>query len=72
MNFEVNFYPDGRLNAENAAKYLGYSCKTLAMWRCDGKGPVFIKGGGKVFYFKKDLDEWIMSGGKMSSTSQCT
>jgi hypothetical protein len=63
---EVSFYPDGRMDTKNAAKYLGLTVKTLAMMRCEGTGPVFVKRG-RIFYFKDDLDEWIQLG-KQSST----
>jgi hypothetical protein len=55
---EVVMFPDGRLDAKNASIYLGLSVKTLAMMRCHGTGPRFIKRG-RVFYFKDDLDAWI-------------
>ena len=57
---EITAYPDGRLDCENAAKYLGRSKKTLDMWRVKGIGPKFIKtGGGRCFYFLADLDAWM-------------
>ena len=62
-------FPDGRLDVPNAAAYLGLSAKTLAMRRCDGTGPKYIKRG-RIFYFKDDLDAWIMENGKLSSTAQ--
>jgi hypothetical protein len=58
---EVTVLPDGRLNAKNAAAYLGLSVKTLAMKRCSGEGPKFVKRG-RIFYFKKDLDFWLREG----------
>ena len=57
---EVTMFPDGRLDAKNSATYTGLSEKTLAMKRCDGTGPKFIKRG-RIFYFKEDLDEWLDS-----------
>ena len=66
---EVVIFPDGRLNAANAADYLGLSQKTLAMMRCQGTGPEYIKLG-RIFYFKDDLDGWINRDGKRSSTAQ--
>ena len=54
-------YPDGRLSAKDAALYTGLSQYTLANLRMSGKGPRFVKLG-RVFYFKKDLDEWIQEG----------
>lgn len=32
--------------------------KTFANWRTLGKGPVFTKIGGKVFYRLSDVLEW--------------
>jgi len=67
--FEVQVYPDGRLNTKNAALYLGLRPKTLAMWRSNGTGPSFIKRG-RIFYFKDDLDSWLNEQGRFSSTTQ--
>ncbi len=65
---EFSIFPDGRLDAENASAYLGISKKTLAMKRCEGTGPQFIKRG-RIFYFKDDLDEWIAQGDKQLRTN---
>jgi hypothetical protein len=40
--------PDGRMDTRSAAEYVGVAAKTLAMWRCQGVGPRFIKRG-RVF-----------------------
>jgi len=66
---EVVIFPDGRMDSANAADYLGLSQKTLAMMRCQGTGPEFIKRG-RIFYFKEDLDTWLIQAGKRSSTAQ--
>lgn len=58
---QVTVLPDGRLDAKNAAAYLGLSVKTLAMKRCTGEGPRFVKRG-RIFYFKRDLDSWVEEG----------
>jgi hypothetical protein len=55
----VQVLPDGRLSAANAARYLGHAEKTLAMWRLRGIGPAWRKVGGRVFYFRRDLDRFI-------------
>lgn len=65
---EVLVRPDGRVDTKNAAAYIGLSEKTLAMMRCNGKGPRYLKRG-RIFYFKADLDQWI-SEGRVSSTAQ--
>ncbi len=66
---EVNALPDGRMDTKNAARYVGLSEKTLAMQRCTGTGPRFVKRG-RVFYYKTDLDEWLQAG--TTSTSAQT
>lgn len=65
---DVVMLPDGRMDAKNAATYCGLSVKTLAMKRCDGNGPKFVKLG-RVFYFRDDLDEWLR-GNRTTSTAQ--
>jgi len=65
---EIFYFPDDRLDAKNAARYLGLSPKTLAMMRCTGKGPRFVKRG-RIFYFKDDLDDWLRAG-QATSTAQ--
>lgn len=64
----VTVLPDGRLDAKNAASYLGLSTKTLAMMRSAGTGPRYVKRG-RIFYFKADLDDWV-EGGRVWSTAQ--
>jgi len=61
MSDQVVTLPDGRMTVEEAAKYLGFTPLTLALWRRKGTGPKFVKLSRRVFYFKADLDEWIAS-----------
>ena len=69
-NFDIKILPGGRLDPENAAKYLGMSDQTLATYRCRAEGPPFKKIMGKVVYFQKELDEWIESIPFSKSTAQ--
>lgn len=55
----VRVLPDGRITREDAATYLGLKSKTLAIWAMHGKGPSSRKVGGRVFYYKDDLDAFI-------------
>jgi hypothetical protein len=55
----VRILPDGRMTRADAARYLGAAEKTLAMWQLQGKGPRSIKVGGRVFYYRADLDRFI-------------
>ena len=66
---EFEKFPDGRLDALNASIYVGLAEKTMAMMRCAGKGPKFVKLG-KIFYFQEDLDEWIREAVKVGSTAE--
>jgi predicted DNA-binding transcriptional regulator AlpA len=66
---DILVFPDGRLDTKNAAAYLGLSEKTLAMMRCQGTGPCFIKRG-RVFYYQEDLDAWMAQAKKVTSTAQ--
>lgn len=34
------------------------SVRTLANWRSQGKGPKYIRRGGKILYPENLLDEW--------------
>lgn len=64
----IKIYPDNRMDVKNAALYLGYSKKTLAMMRTRGTGPRFIKLG-KVYYYKEDLDDWVQAQQRHLSTA---
>lgn len=57
----MRIFPDGRVDAHDAAFYLGMSIRTLANMRSLGTGPRFVKRG-KIFYFIKDLDRWLEAG----------
>ena len=34
---------------------------TMAHWRCEGRGPAYVKIGLKVAYRGRDLNEWLES-----------
>ena len=64
---------DGRMNTQAAAQYLGCSVSKLTQTRCAGKiGPKFVKMFSSVWYYKKDLDEWLQKKeqNKFTATSQ--
>ena len=65
---EVETYPGGRMDSDNAAKYLKLSTNTLAKMRSLGTGPRYIKKGG-IWYYRSDLDDWLKEGGKLSKSS---
>ena len=50
------------LRAPAAAAYIGLSASTLAKMRLRGDGPAYAKAGPWiVVYDLRDLDEWIRS-----------
>lgn len=55
----VRVLPNGNMDSNNTAKYVGRAPKTLAMWRMQGIGPEWTKNGGRVFYNKEALDAFI-------------
>ncbi len=55
----VRVLPDGRMDRKNAAKYVGRTPKTLAMWHMEGRGPKSVLVGGRRYYYQKVLDAFI-------------
>jgi predicted DNA-binding transcriptional regulator AlpA len=56
--------PDGRAPRRAAAEYLGIKPATLWFWASEGRGPMPRHIGGRVFYFKNDLDAFIATGAR--------
>jgi len=48
-----------RMRGADAAEYLGISEQTLARMRSEGRGPRYVKLGGRIFYRAPDLDAFI-------------
>lgn len=44
---------------EEAAQRIGIKVGTIQNWRWSGRGPKFIKCGGRVRYRLSDLAEWL-------------
>lgn len=63
------------LNNEATALALGISPITLRIWRCEGKGPRYIKLGdskqASVAYDPADVEAWLEAR-KFASTSDAT
>lgn len=54
----------GHPNTKGAAKYLNdrgltYTENTLAVYRGKGRGPKFLRIGGRIYYRISDLDAWL-------------
>src|SRR5215213_6857170 len=52
------------LTPDETARRLRLAKQTLARWRCEGRGPAFIRLGGiggRVAYRAADIDAWLAS-----------
>jgi predicted DNA-binding transcriptional regulator AlpA len=47
------------LTTEEVARELRIKPQTLMVWRCDGRGPDYVKIGGSVRYPKAALAEYV-------------
>lgn len=52
---------DNLKEPKTAATYIKSTESTLANWRCAGRGPRYIKLGGKILYRTADLDAFLES-----------
>jgi hypothetical protein len=57
------------IDTQGAAEYTGFRKSRLEKLRGTGGGPIFIKRGGEVRYDPDDLDAWLDSL-KRRSTSE--
>ncbi|TAH67629.1 MAG: DNA-binding protein [Rhodopseudomonas palustris] len=53
--------PDELIEATEAATLLRQKPQTLAAWRCDGKGPEYVKIGRRVLYRRDAISSWLAS-----------
>ncbi|OBR70628.1 hypothetical protein A7D35_20415 [Xanthomonas arboricola] len=51
--------PAPRLKCPAAAAYLGLTASALEKMRYEGRGPRYLKIGGRVFYRQTDLDAFL-------------
>jgi hypothetical protein len=56
---KINVLPDGRVDRNNAAKYLGKSPQTLAIWGVMGKGPSPHSVGGRGYYYLSEVEAYV-------------
>lgn len=66
---QTNNHPERKLNAPNAAEFLGITLPTLYSKCSKGELPVCKAPGSKrLFFFEKDLINYLKSGRKKSNT----
>lgn len=56
------------LSTSEAATYCGGSASTFEKLRCFGGGPAYVKLGRRVAYSADDLDAWIASNRRRSTS----
>jgi predicted DNA-binding transcriptional regulator AlpA len=66
---QKNLIPQRKLNVREAAAFLALSKRTLEKYRSIGCGPAYLKLGSKVVYDIRDLETWVSSR-RRTSTSQ--
>jgi hypothetical protein len=60
------------LNERQASELLNVKVATLRRWRWAGKGPAFLKIGGAVRYDPAELDRFVASARRSSTSDQGT
>ena len=58
------------LSAPEAAAYCGSSASTFAKLRLYGGGPLYVKLGRRVVYDPADLDRWLASHRRASTSDE--
>lgn len=58
------------LKEHEAARLLSVEVATLRRWRWGGRGPCFLKIGGAVRYALSDLNEFIQSSRRQSTSER--
>lgn len=53
------YAPTQRMTSAEAAERMGITEGTLRVWRARGRGPVFSRFAGRIFYRKADVDAWV-------------
>jgi predicted site-specific integrase-resolvase len=56
------------MTQDEVAALFDISLPVLANWRCAGKGPRYVKLGGRVKYRKDDIEAFINSNVRKSTT----
>lgn len=56
------------LSVEAASRHIGLSVSTLNKLRVFGGGPVFLKLGRRVVYHLADLDAWLATKRRRSTS----
>ena len=58
-NFVKSVDPDELVDPTEAAKLVRQKVDTLAHWRCEGRGPEYLKIGRSIFYRRAAISTWL-------------
>ena len=72
MSASLAGLPQRYLRTPDAARLVGLSIRTLEKHRIYGTGPRYSKLGGRVVYRIEDLQAWVESGAKASTSDPGT
>src|SRR5215470_7004141 len=72
MSANPSGQPQRYLRTPDAARLVGLSIRTLEKHRIYGTGPRYSKLGGRVVYRVEDLQAWVKSGAKASTSDPGT
>jgi predicted DNA-binding transcriptional regulator AlpA len=50
---------DRCIGERQLAELTNLTAQTLRRWRCEGKGPRFLRLGGAVKYRMSDVESWL-------------
>ena len=68
MSANIPGLPPRYLRTPEAARFVGLSIRTLEKHRIYGTGPRYAKLGGRVVYSLEDLQAWVASAVKASTS----
>jgi predicted DNA-binding transcriptional regulator AlpA len=68
MSTTLNGVPQRYLRTPEASRFVGLSIRTLEKHRIYGTGPRYSKLGGRVVYRVEDLQAWVDSAAKASTS----
>ncbi len=68
MSANLAGFPPRYLRTPEASRFVGLSIRTLEKHRIYGTGPRYSKLGGRVVYRLEDLQSWVESGAKASTS----
>jgi hypothetical protein len=52
----------GFVAEREAARFLGVAVQSMRNWRCQGRGPAYVKRGRMVRYAMQDLMDFMAAG----------